>query len=466
MNGAANDPLYDQESLKLGNDDIRVLTLLPGKRDRPVDPIICKLERRLLPRPDSSQCSLVVTNGVLERTNPQCPSYTALSYVWGTTTKPKLIHCNSIPFYVTQNLYSALIHLRDKSWPTVLWIDAICINQRDNDEKGVQVQRMGDIYRQATRTIAWLGKGTVLSRLAFESCRALAEERRRTLQQSDEAVGHTNGEIATTRSLLHHLIEMVRPGRLWQLGTIMVLLRRAYFTRVWIIQEIALSLLLDLACGDEIIPFADFSLAAIDMLASQLGGRKAAHLAHLMTVRSLLSSPVNGGLFDLPRLASVFGRLAQDELRMEKNILTLLTLFRDSVATLDVDKVYSLIGLGEEIERGSTYGIQVLYQATEEAYVRIARTILSHQNSLRLFGAITHQSPRGGFHLLNHRIDAYLHRSGSSETAMLPTWVPDWRNKGSFAMPISLPSGAHFRTTRGAVSDFVALNHRLVLLFS
>ncbi|KAF5697442.1 het-6OR heterokaryon incompatibility (het-6OR allele), partial [Fusarium mundagurra] len=311
MNRAAKDPLYDQESLKLGKDDIRVLILLPDWKGD-----YCRDE--------------------------------------------SLPNVGSLPrMEFSGNLYSALIHLRDKSRPIVLWIDAICINQRDNNEKGVQIQRMGDIYRQAARTIAWLGKGTILSHLAFESCRALAEERRRTLTQSDEAAVHTKGEMATTRSLLQHLIEIVRLGRLWRLGTMMILLRRPYFSRVWIIQEIALSPLLDLACGDEMIPFVDFSRAAIDMLASQLGGRKAAHLAHLMAVRSLLSSTVNRGLSDLPSLASVFGLLAQDKLWMEKNILTLLTLFRDSVAKLDVDKVYSLIGLGEEIERGSTYGIQV-----------------------------------------------------------------------------------------------------------
>ncbi|KAF4447811.1 HET-6OR heterokaryon incompatibility protein (het-6OR allele) [Fusarium austroafricanum] len=444
MNGAVKDPLYDQESLKLGKDDIRVLILLPGP----------------------SQRRLVIANGVQRRTSPQCSPYTAVSYVWGTATKPKLIHCNSIPVYVTRNLYSALIYLRGKSRPTVLWVDAICINQRDNNEKGVQVQRMGDIYRQSARTIAWLGKGTILSHLAFTSCRALADERRRTLEQPDEAAAHTNSETATTHSFLQRLIEIVRPERLWRLGTMMHLLRRPYFTRVWIIQEIALSPILDLACGNDMIPFVDFSLAAIDMLASQLGGRKAAHLARLMTARSLLSSTVNKGPSDLPSLASVFGLLAQDELWIETNILTLLTLFRDSVAALDVDKVYSLIGLGQEIERGSTYGIQVLYPegqtkntATEETYVRVARIILSHQNSLRLFGAITHQLPLGGFDLLNHRIDAYFSRSRSRETVMLPTWVPDWRNRGSVAMPILLPSGARFRATRGVAYNFAASNH-------
>jgi hypothetical protein len=61
----------------------------------------------------------------------------------------------------------------------------------------------------------------------------------------------------------------------------------------------------------------------------------------------------------------------------------LLTLFRHSNATEDVDKVYSLIGFGEEIECGSTYGIRTIYlegqvknTAIEEAYVRVAKRIL------------------------------------------------------------------------------------------
>ncbi|KAH6999383.1 heterokaryon incompatibility protein-domain-containing protein [Ilyonectria destructans] len=442
MNGAANDPLYSQESLVLGRDDIRVLTLLHG---RPADPIDCRLERRLLPRRDPSQRRLVTKNGFLRQTSSQIPVYTALSYRWGSPAQPKLIHCNDIPVYVTQSLYSALMHLRDESGPTVLWADAICVNQRDKNEKSMQVQRMGDIYRESARTIVWLGEGTILSNLAFRSCQALANETLQASAQLNEAVGLKG---------------------MWRLGTMMFLLRRPYFTRVWIIQEIALSPILDLACGDDMIPFEDFARAAISMLGSQLGGRRAAHLAHVMTARSLLSPAVNGGLADLPGLASVFNQLAQKELWIEKNILTLLTLFRGSDATEEVDKVYSLIGLGEEIERGSTYGIRTDYStdqeenaATDEVYVRVARIILLHQNSLRLFGAITHQLPLSGFDLLNHHIDTYLNSSGRRGTDMLPTWVPDWRNKGSVAMPISPPPGDRSSATRGVAYDFVALNH-------
>jgi hypothetical protein len=47
---------------------------------------------------------------------------------------------------------------------------------------------------------------------------------------------------------------------------------------------------------------------------------------------------------------------------------------------------------------------------------------------------------------------------------MLPTWVPDWRNKGSIMMLISLPSGAYFSATRGIIYNFTALNYRLVFL--
>lgn len=55
------------------------------------------------------------------------------------------------------NLRTALLNLRDLQNSRILWIDAICINQEDLDERSVQVAIMGDIYRQARRTVIWLG---------------------------------------------------------------------------------------------------------------------------------------------------------------------------------------------------------------------------------------------------------------------------------------------------------------------
>ncbi|KAH7396120.1 heterokaryon incompatibility protein-domain-containing protein, partial [Pyrenochaeta sp. MPI-SDFR-AT-0127] len=40
----------------------------------------------------------------------------------------------------------------------VLWVDAICINQTDNDERSKQVAIMGEIYNRAIKVFAWLGE--------------------------------------------------------------------------------------------------------------------------------------------------------------------------------------------------------------------------------------------------------------------------------------------------------------------
>ena len=85
------------------------------------------------------------------------PYYEALSYVWGTSdsTASVLLHGHLAP--VTQNLKTILRHLR-KDKERILWIDALCINQNDVDERSHQVSEMHDIYSQAFRVIAYLGE--------------------------------------------------------------------------------------------------------------------------------------------------------------------------------------------------------------------------------------------------------------------------------------------------------------------
>ncbi|KAL1612053.1 hypothetical protein SLS60_000276 [Paraconiothyrium brasiliense] len=87
--------------------------------------------------------------------------YRCLSYMWGDQTERFDILVNQKLFSVGRNLYDFLLHWAGRpeaSQP--LWIDAICINQTDNDEKSVQVQRMGDLFSQGEETIIWLGPGT------------------------------------------------------------------------------------------------------------------------------------------------------------------------------------------------------------------------------------------------------------------------------------------------------------------
>jgi hypothetical protein len=84
-------------------------------------------------------------------------SFYALSYTWG---KPDFCHtiiCNGSDIKITPNLFDALRHLRLEKRSRTLWIDAICINQNNMDEKSIQVPLMKHIYSQATGVIIWLG---------------------------------------------------------------------------------------------------------------------------------------------------------------------------------------------------------------------------------------------------------------------------------------------------------------------
>jgi hypothetical protein len=88
---------------------------------------------------------------------PQAPSYTALSYAWGDSAKQQPMLVGERLFYITEALAIALEHLQEEDKTLIIWIDAICINQSDKVEKSAQVQRMGEMYSNATVVLAWLG---------------------------------------------------------------------------------------------------------------------------------------------------------------------------------------------------------------------------------------------------------------------------------------------------------------------
>ncbi|KAF1958146.1 hypothetical protein CC80DRAFT_558925 [Byssothecium circinans] len=84
--------------------------------------------------------------------------YEAVSYTWGDTQDTSLILLNDKNFQATKSLIVVLRHLRLPNKDRVLWVDAICINQVDDNEKSRQVQRMGQIYANARVVLIWLGE--------------------------------------------------------------------------------------------------------------------------------------------------------------------------------------------------------------------------------------------------------------------------------------------------------------------
>jgi hypothetical protein len=105
------------------------------------------------------------------------PAYEALSYTWGDLTSRGRIYLNGRPYQVTKNLKSALRYLRHVDKPRVLWIDALCINQKDIPERNSQVMHMNGIYREALEVVAWVGEEGDDSDLAFDAFEALPTDK-------------------------------------------------------------------------------------------------------------------------------------------------------------------------------------------------------------------------------------------------------------------------------------------------
>lgn len=67
---------------------------------------------------------------------------------------------NGRPSHITENLASALYHLRpatESDKVPFFWVDVMCINQADLAEKSVQIGRMRLIYESAAAVLCWLG---------------------------------------------------------------------------------------------------------------------------------------------------------------------------------------------------------------------------------------------------------------------------------------------------------------------
>ena len=115
----------------------RVLALEPGNAD---SPLRCKLK-------------------AVSVQNARQSEYEALSYAWGNNDQPlqPFINCHEKFLKLTPNLESARRHIHSENKVTNLWVDQICINQEDLEERSQQLSPMSSIYSVAKRMIIWLG---------------------------------------------------------------------------------------------------------------------------------------------------------------------------------------------------------------------------------------------------------------------------------------------------------------------
>lgn len=172
------------------------------------------------------------------------PQYEALSYVWdlGSAGGMKSFSRKTTP----TNLSLALQHLRKQAEPDgrVLWIDALCINQKDVKERNHQVTQMGLIYSQAESVIVWLGVGNSATGSAIN------------LLSTQTDTTYTYRKPFDTSPWI----------TLLNLMAVRALCRQKYWTRLWIIQEVLLAAAIDIQWGDEMCQWSQLCwfLSSID----------------------------------------------------------------------------------------------------------------------------------------------------------------------------------------------------------
>lgn len=198
--------------------------------------------------------------------------YAALSYAWGDITKTVEIYIEASPFNIGHNLHNALVELRRAKTTSWLWFDSVCIQQSDMEEKTSQVGYMGTIYRQAKLLHVWLGPGceetdktmdwissvgtVALSSGIFElwTDPNAKEEIRGEIKSliAEQSLG-TEGKKCQRRDIAQFALHLIREPGLqkdsYLLDGIRNLMRRDYWHRIWIIQEIALGKETTVMCG-------------------------------------------------------------------------------------------------------------------------------------------------------------------------------------------------------------------------
>ncbi|KAJ5113448.1 heterokaryon incompatibility protein-domain-containing protein [Penicillium angulare] len=190
---------------------------LPGK------PNITRMIRLLPNKNENAPIECSIFDYDLSEGGNRAHSYEAISYCWGSNVKSEEITLSGCSLHVTRNLHAALLYLRDNQLERTFWIDAICINQADMNEKMKQIPLMRSIYAQATQVNVWLGEGSDGGEEALEGICSLAEP--------EQDQNKTEESIAEYRDAC------------------LKLLKRDWFHRIWVLQEVGVARSVWVICG-------------------------------------------------------------------------------------------------------------------------------------------------------------------------------------------------------------------------
>ncbi|KAK4168195.1 heterokaryon incompatibility protein-domain-containing protein [Cladorrhinum sp. PSN259] len=346
----------------------------PGTLSRP------RLRRQLT-------CHLVVSDLDSEK---NC--FEALSYVWGNQPPDKPIQVNGETWLIRENLQSALFNLRSLDDTRVLWVDAICIDQTNDDEKIVQVGMMGDIYRYSLRTVVWFGNATQHSRKVFAQIEKLRDWASSVPVMSQEALRDSyqdwNSFFANT-----------------------------WWERAWTLQEIILAESALLVMGTENVDWRVLCDAI----------RRATLLDYFPRGVGAVAAPAQTEVLD--KLQAITS-LQVDFKTPGDQLLYYLACTSGRKATVPRDKLFSVLGLVQDtIQDDEGIALKPNYKSEPaDVYSAAARAIVNTCHNLDALGFC------------------------QQTDLPLPSWVPDWGKTDDLnsAAPLLQDARGNRRTTHAS----------------
>jgi hypothetical protein len=374
---------------------------------QPIDP---KDEMRiviLLPpaSPDETELRCEITTANLS----DKPSYEAVSYCWGAEIFPEILYVSDGVLAITENLAAGLRRFRFKDRVRRLWIDAVCIKQDDDKEKGHQVALMATIYRNAECVLVWLGEGSRDAHAGLEYIRELANSAWKFGLQYE---GPTGSELFVRALEIRNKLadqtlgivsSLVKLSSELNLVSINAFVEQDWFKRLWIVQEFVLASRVEIHNGQQVLSDKELSLAiAVIFLLMPTGLEFAEFL--LMTVTLTLNR-------------FYYHSFVSD---IHANFLVYLFEASKRRCKLDQDRVYGLLGL---LPEGTESFIEIDYDlSVEEVYTRLALIYL-RQNNMEILDHV------GGIHSESQSTNSSAKEEPQGlERSILPSWAPDCKS--------------------------------------
>lgn len=367
-------------------------------------------------------------------------AYEALSYTWtlsGYRWKNYLtmnyeeemgdytVSCNGIEKDVQPNLYTALKRLRHRDHSRNIWADALCINQDDMQERSQQVKLMGDIFRNASRVLMWLGSEKSVKRRqkdkfstperAFSGVCAVVRTWLKYIHRSESKTLDSLIPSYTKKGFnqeAHQSTAILPDDERWK--DILLLYRERWFNRLWVVQEAALAREAFMIWGDCEINWEWVGLAASVMRTNwnriQPTRQNLVHVGRdndPESIRHLPSGVMNAYLLYRISASQTLYKALDFSFR------DLLVLTKQFDCQDPRDKIFGLLGLAMTDESGSLitpdYSISL-----SQLYEETALAMLKTSTSLDWLCHVYRQGVPWGY------------EEGRVFDTSLPSWVPQW----------------------------------------